>query len=707
MTILDHRTSPTSIVGDFESMVQQMRDTLNTLEGRVANRTRDLLIASEVSRQIATILTVDELLPEVVELTKSNFDLYHAHIYLLAEDEMSLVLAAGAGEAGRLMSERGHRIPLSREHSLVVRAARTRQGVISNNVSAELDFLPNPMLPDTQSEMPIPMVVGDTLIGILDVQADTIDRFNDDDLRVQTSLAAQVAVAIQNARAYARLAAAEHETLRRATELETIASMSTTITRILDVNQLLQSVADMTQANFNLYHAHIYLLDEYGENLVLAAGSGAVGRQMVKEQRIIPYNREDSLVATAARTLQGIIANDVMAEPNFLPHALLPQTRSEMAIPMLTGDTLIGVLDVQSDEVDHFTDFNVSMKTTLAGQVAVAVQNARAFTQVAEAEHETRRRATELETIAGLSTTITSILNVNELLQMVATATKENFDLYHAHIYLLDEAGENLVLAAGAGEIGKQMVSEKHSIPYNRQDSLVATAARSREGVIVNNVTKNPNFLPHPLLPNTRSEMAIPMVVGDTLIGVLDVQSDEFDHFTDFNVSMKTTLASQIAVAVQNARTFSRVAEAQAETRRIFDLSLDMIGTIGFDGYFKALNPAWENTLGFSNAEILATPFIDFVHPDDVDRTNAEAARLGEGAMTLDFENRYKTYDGSYKWMSWHVVPDIDRGLMYCVTRDITEKRNVNLSVKRCCIRRKNRPNASASQPNACVKLTV
>ena len=107
------------------------------------------------------------------------------------------------------------------------------------------------------------------------------------------------------------------------------------------------------------------------------------------------------------------------------------------------------------------------------------------------------------------------------MLQDVVDLTKNRLQLYHAHIYLLDDLGENLVLSAGAGEVGKQMVARGHSIPFNRPHSLVARAARTRRGVISNDVTQEPDFLPNPLLPHTRSELATPIIVGEARLGHL------------------------------------------------------------------------------------------------------------------------------------------------------------------------------------------
>jgi GAF domain-containing protein len=178
--------------------------------------------------------------------------------------------------------------------------------------------------------------------------------------------------------------------------------------------------------------------------------------------------------------------------------------------------------------------------------------------RLGEAFEDVRRRAAELATVAEVSTATSTILQVDNLLQEVVDLTKARFNLYHSHIYLLDEAGNNLVLASGAGEAGRQMVAEKRSIPLDREQSLVARAAREGKGVIVNDVTQAPDFLPNPLLPNTRSELAVPMIVAGKVIGVFDVQSDTVGRFTDSDINIQTTLAAQVATSIQNVRSFEQ-----------------------------------------------------------------------------------------------------------------------------------------------------
>ena len=108
---------------------------------------------------------------------------------------------------------------------------------------------------------------------------------------------------------------------------------------------------------------------------------------------------------------------------------------------------------------------------------------------------------------------------------------------------------------------------------------------------------------------------------------------------------------------------------------RFFDLSIDMLCVLDFSGYFKRLNPAWEAALGFSREELMSKPFIEFVHPDDRERTTRQNGQVRGGGQARSFENRYVCKDGSYRWLLWNAAPDSSRSVIYSVARDITERK--------------------------------
>jgi putative methionine-R-sulfoxide reductase with GAF domain/CHASE3 domain sensor protein len=216
--------------------------------------------------------------------------------------------------------------------------------------------------------------------------------------------------------------------------------------------------------------------------------------------------------------------------------------------------------------------FDIQAQVSSGDEVGTLAQTFNTMTRkLGEAFEDVRRRAAELATVAEVSTATSTILESKRLLQEVVDLTKERFQLYHSHIYLLDENGENLVLAAGAGEPGRFMVAEGRLIPLDWEQSLVARAARERKGVTVNDVTTAADFLPNPLLPDTRSELAVPMIVGGRVIGVFDIQSEQVGRFTDSDVNIQTTLAAQLATSIQNVRSFEQ-SRKQAELESLVNV---------------------------------------------------------------------------------------------------------------------------------------
>jgi signal transduction histidine kinase/DNA-binding NarL/FixJ family response regulator len=180
-------------------------------------------------------------------------------------------------------------------------------------------------------------------------------------------------------------------------------------------------------------------------------------------------------------------------------------------------------------------------------------------------ESQVAARTHRLETVATLGSHLNTILDFDQLLTELVNQVKERFDYYHVQIYILDQAGQDLVVAAGYGEAGDKMKAAGHHVPLDTATSLVARAARSGQIAWVDNVHEDPDWVPNPLLPRTCSEMVVPIVSDDRTVGVLDVQSDRVAGLDQADASLLRSLANQVVVALTNARLFEQTLQARLQ----------------------------------------------------------------------------------------------------------------------------------------------
>ena len=461
----------------------------------------------------------------------------------------------------------------------------------------------------------------------------------------------------------------------RTADLATSAEIAAAANQIRDRDELISLTVNLIRDRFDFYYVQAYLIDNNNEFAVLTDGTGYAGRRLLAREHKLSLDSQ-SLVAKTIASGTATVVQDTINDPNWLPNELLPDTKSEIVIPLRAQNKIIGVLDIQHTVVDAFDDSQQQLFQTLADQLSITFENVNLLADTSE-------RARRLATVAQVSIEASTERDIAKMLRTASQLTRNNFDLYHAHVYLTDENSNTLKLVAGAGEAGLEMVANKHSISLENNSSIVVQAVRTYEPVIVNDVTLSDTFLPNPLLPETHSEMAVPMVVGGRVVGVLDVQDSKVASFDEDDAQVLQILAAQLGVAVNNVQTLQLVETSARELDRIFNSTIDMLGAANFEGYFVQLNSAWEDNLGWTRDELMAEPFLNLVHPDDIEATMKEVEKAAGGMAVIGFTNRFRKRDGSYISISWKASTDFETQRMNFVARDVTEQLKNEADIRR------------------------
>jgi signal transduction histidine kinase/HAMP domain-containing protein len=788
----------------FSKMGAQLKDLFDVLERRVAERTHDLELASEVGRAITEeVGNLSEMLSKAVELIRSRFDLYYAQVYLSDSSGRNLILHAGTGDAGSQLLRRGHRLPIS-PNSLNGRAVSERRPVLVDDTQASDSFLPNPLLPLTRSEVSIPLIVNNRVVGVLDLQSERPGAFSKANLPAFEVLAGQFAIAVQNAALFDQVNQARLEVEAQARNL-TVAGWQEFLNGIdhgdrigyvfnqkeifpvsesqnaefenklrmpiqitgADIGEIQladEATREWSPSERQILRSTVARIGQHIQNLrLLAQAEGyraqaeQVSRRLTSEgwndylknrqklasgyiydqNQVQPFSKDGYQTTSQSVISHSLVVHDepigqlaIDMDPKHDPYAadivaavsqqlsehienlrLLEQTEQQRAgadklykigqkisaaqnrqevmaavaenidlpqinrailfsyeynqsgniedmvisanwysghgvpptplgrrypakvftvvnnfngvTPSFVGNTQndkrldstskevfrqqnihafialpiwddvhqIGIILLESEEVIFFTGDESVSYLSIMQQLTGALENQSLFEQ-------TQKHADQLETVATLSNIASSLLDPGMLLQDIVDLTKERFGLYHAHIYLMDKiGGETLLLASGAGEIGRQMVAEQHTISIDKEQSLVARAFREGKAVIVDNVQNEPDFLPNPLLPDTRSEIAVPMIAGNNVLGVFDVQqSSNVGGFSKEDAAIYTTLGSQVAVALQNARLYAEQAATVTQLRELDRLKSSFLANMSHE-----LRTPLNSILGFSD----------------------------------------------------------------------------------------------------------
>ena len=398
-----------------------------------------------------------------------------------------------------------------------------------------------------RSWMGAPMLIQNKPIGAIIIQdVENENAFTEDDLKFFVTLTSQVAGVINNVRLL-------DESQNRALQLETAAEIARDISGSLNIDELLIKAVNFIRERFNFYHASVFLIDLPGEFAVIRESTGDAGAQMKRAGYKIGIGSK-SIVGFVSSKGELLVVNETTKDATYFANPLFPDTRAEAAIPLKVGERILGVLDVQSTKPYAFSEDNLRSLQILADQIAIAVINTELFS-------ETQEHLSQHRLLHHITTTVASGTTLEEALESAVNGLQVTLGGDRISILLVDREKKNLEIKASMGYADE--IKRVH-IPIG--SGITGWAASHKRPLRIKDVTTDSRYIQ--VSSNTRSELAIPLIYRNELLGVLNAESEHVDAYTENDEEMLGTLGGSLAAIIANARLLEQI-RLQAERERV------------------------------------------------------------------------------------------------------------------------------------------
>ncbi len=398
-----------------------------------------------------------------------------------------------------------------------------------------------------KSWMGAPMIIQGEPIGALIIQdLDREEAFNDADLKFFTAIANQVAGAIKNVDLL-------EESKRKALQLETAAEIARDISGSLNLDELLSKTVQLIRERFDFHHAGVFLLDQPGEFAIIREATGEAGAQLKRQGHKIGVGSK-SIVGYVTGKGELLVVNDTAKDVTYYPNPLLPDTRAEAAIPLQIGDRILGALDVQSTLPYAFHEDNLRSLQILADQLAVAVENTELFA-------ETQEHLSQHRLLHHITSSAASGTTLEEALDSAVNGLQVTLGGDRVMILLVDKDKKQLEIKASIG-----YAEDISRMKFEVGTGVTGWVAAHRRALRLGNVNEDPRYIQ--ISANTRSEMAIPLIYRNELLGVINVESEQTDAYSENDEEMLGTLGGSLAAVIANARLVEQI-RAQSERERL------------------------------------------------------------------------------------------------------------------------------------------
>ena len=398
----------------------------------------------------------------------------------------------------------------------------------------------------------VPIIFENQVIGVLILQDTEKEKaFTQIHLKRLMVLADQVAGILFNARAL-------DESRNQIAKIQTAAEIARDISSALDLDELLLKTVNLIHDRFAFYYAAIFLVDNTGNNVVIREATGEAGVQMKRTSYKLAIGSK-SVVGFVAGQGEPLLVNDTTKDATYLPHDLLPDTRAEAAIPLKIGERILGVLDVQSMIPFSISPSELNTLQLLADQVAIAVNNTELFAEIQE--HLSQHRL-----LHHITTSAASGTTLEEALTSAVEGLQVTLGGDRVAILLADTERNNLVVKAWVGYSEEAI---RMTIPFG--SGVTGWVAAHRKPLRVNDIAQDARYIQ--ASANTRSELALPLIFRNDILGVLNVESEQVAAYTENDEEMLGTLAGSLAAIIANTRLVEQIRKQAERERLLYEIT--------------------------------------------------------------------------------------------------------------------------------------
>ncbi len=548
---------------------KQAEEELKRFAANLERRAVQIQVAAETARDATSIRELDDLLHRAVNLAGDRFGFYHVAVFLIDESGEYAALKAASGEAGRKMIAMGHKLKVG-EVGIVGNVAAVGEPHIALDVDADSVHHVQPLLPKTRSEIALPLKVGESIIGVLDVQSEKEIAFDDDDVQIIQTMADQLAIAIDNLRLL-------EEVQQHANELESLYNAALVTSSELEIDALLIRLYEQVQRFISLDSFMVALYEEERQNIHIALAIEA-GEPVKAFQGIrVPFE-EGGISSHVIKTRKSLLVKDLVSDrlpiqPVSDPNEVQP-TRAWLGVPLIARDKILGVISVQSYQAGAFDEGHQRFLESLASQVAITFENARLF----EAERSAREQA---ETLREIARVISGSIELDRVLNLILEQIKHVLVFDTASVLLFDEK-KKTALVAGLGYDDEESTSQSASMLL-KDSPILQAMSENLQPIIIPDVTQNPEWIWVPGAEHVRSFLGVPIITRQKMIGAFMVDQVLENAFTEEDALTVQAIAQHMAIAIETVRLFEAERFQLLQARTLQEVGMLLTSELGLD----------------------------------------------------------------------------------------------------------------------------